>query len=85
MEILTTERRTAERRRSDSDTSLSRSETSDSYVDRKVKTVWYAGDWTGPRILQPERKLSGDSTTSRTHDIVAMSTEGVKVCYRSAK
>jgi len=41
--------------------------------------VWYAGDWTGPRILQPEKRLSGDSSTSRTHDIVAMSAEGVKV------
>lgn len=43
------------------------------------KAVWYAGDWTGPRILQPEKRLSGDSTSSRTHDIVAMSPEGVKV------
>jgi hypothetical protein len=41
--------------------------------------VWHAGDWTGPRILQPEKRLSGDSTTSSTHDIVAMSAEGVKV------
>ena len=54
-------------------------------VDGKGKSVWYAGDWTGPRILQPERSLSGDSTSSRTHDIVAMSTEGVKVRHRSAK
>ena len=43
------------------------------------KAVWYAGDWTGPRILQPEKRLSGDSSTSKTHDIVAMSAEGVKV------
>jgi len=48
-------------------------------VEGKGKAVWYAGDWTGPRILQPEKRLSGDSSTSRTHDIVAMSTEGVKV------
>jgi len=40
--------------------------------------VWYAGDWTGPRLLQPEKMLSGDSLTSHTHDIVAMSEEGVK-------
>ncbi|KAL9179877.1 hypothetical protein ACHAXT_007847 [Thalassiosira profunda] len=45
----------------------------------KAKAVWYAGDWTGPRILQPEKRLSGDSSTSKTHDIVAMSAEGVKV------
>lgn len=46
----------------------------------KGKAVWYAGDWTGPRILQPEKRLSGESSTSLTHDIVAMSAEGVKVC-----
>jgi hypothetical protein len=42
-------------------------------------SVWHAGDWTGPRILQPEKRMSGDSSTSATHDIVAMSSEGVKV------
>lgn len=47
--------------------------------DGKGKAVWYAGDWTGPRILQPEKRLSGDISSSKTHDIVAMSTEGVKV------
>ena len=47
------------------------------------KAVWYAGDWTGPRILQPEKRLSGDSSSSKTHDIVAMSAEGVKVRYMS--
>jgi len=47
--------------------------------DGKGKAIWYAGDWTGPRILQPEKKLSGDSSASRTHDIVAVSAEGVKV------
>lgn len=47
--------------------------------DGKGKAVWYAGDWTGPRILQPEKRLSGDSSTSKTHDVVAMSAEGVKV------
>lgn len=47
--------------------------------DLKGKAVWYAGDWTGPRILQPEKRLSGDSSSSKTHDIVAMSAEGVKV------
>ena len=43
------------------------------------KAVWYAGDWTGPRVLQPEKRLSGESARSGTHDIVAMSAEGVKV------
>lgn len=41
--------------------------------------VWFAGDWTGPRALQPEERLSGESMLSSTHDIVAMSAEGVKV------
>jgi len=45
----------------------------------KGKAVWHAGDWTGPRILQPEKRLSGDSSTSKDHDIVALSPEGVKV------
>lgn len=48
--------------------------------DVKGRAVWYAGDWTGPRILQPEKRLSGDSSSSRSHDVVAMSAEGVKVC-----
>lgn len=48
--------------------------------DGKVgRAVWYAGDWTGPWVLQPEKTLSGDSPRSETHDIVAMSSEGVKV------
>lgn len=42
-------------------------------------TVWHAGDWTGPVSLQPERSLSGESQFSSTHDIVAMSSQGVKV------
>lgn len=41
--------------------------------------VWHAGDWTGPISLQPEKRLSGESELSATHDIVAMATEGVKV------
>ena len=42
-------------------------------------TVWHAGDWTGPISLQPEKALSGESELSSTHDIVAMSQQGVKV------
>jgi hypothetical protein len=41
--------------------------------------IWHAGDWTGPVSLQPERRLSGDSDTSKNHDVVAVSSEGVKV------
>ena len=41
--------------------------------------VWHAGDWTGPIALQPDRRLSGESDHSQSHDIVAMSSEGVKV------
>jgi hypothetical protein len=46
----------------------------------KMGAVWYAGDWTGPISLQPEKRLSGDSALVDTHDVVAMSSEGVKVC-----
>lgn len=42
-------------------------------------SVWYAGDWTGPLSLQPDRVLSGESPTSANHDVVAISYEGVKV------
>jgi hypothetical protein len=41
--------------------------------------VWHAGDWTGPIALQPEKRLSGESELSTTHDIVAVSSEGVKI------
>ena len=41
--------------------------------------VWHAGDWTGPISLQPDKRLSGESELSTSHDIVAMSSEGVKV------
>jgi hypothetical protein len=42
-------------------------------------SIWHAGDWTGPVSLQPEQRLSGDSDTSKDHDVVAVSSEGVKV------
>lgn len=41
--------------------------------------VWFAGDWTGPRALQPDLALSGESETSSTRDVVAVSGTGVKV------
>lgn len=44
-----------------------------------VGAVWHAGDWTGPIALQPEKRLSGESDLSATHDIVATANEGVKV------
>jgi len=45
----------------------------------EASSVWHAGDWTGPVALQPEKRLSCDSLLSKSHDIVAMSSEGVKV------
>lgn len=41
--------------------------------------VWHAGDWTGPIALQPDKRFSGESDFSETHDVVAMSSQGVKV------
>lgn len=49
-----------------------------SYPDSNA--VWHAGDWTGPISLQPEKHLSGESNLSKSHDVVAMSQQGVKVC-----
>ena len=44
-----------------------------------LMSVWFAGDWTGPRALQPDLHLSGDSSESASRDIVAVSSTGVKV------
>lgn len=49
------------------------------------KAVWHAGDWTGPISLQPEKHLSGESVLSKTHDVVAMSQQGVKVSCSSSR
>ena len=46
---------------------------------QRPHAVWHAGDWTGPIVLQPDKSMSGNSSTSSTHDIVAVSSEGVKV------
>ena len=46
---------------------------------KRPVAVWHAGDWTGPRSVQPDKKLSGESGNSETHDIVAMSSQGIKV------
>mmetsp|Transcript_7652 Transcript_7652/g.14591 ORF Transcript_7652/g.14591 Transcript_7652/m.14591 type:complete len:1365 (+) Transcript_7652:217-4311(+) len=51
----------------------------DSGKRAKGGAIWHAGDWTGPRALQPEKRLSGDNSSSLTNDVVAMSEEGVKV------
>lgn len=58
---------------------LSTSEMQGVQGKKRSGAVWFAGDWTGPRALQPEKRLSGESSTSKSHDIVAMSSEGVKV------
>ena len=41
--------------------------------------IWHAGDWTGPISLQPEKCLSGESCSSASHDIIALSNVGAKV------
>jgi len=51
----------------------------DSKSKKKLGAVWHAGDWTGPRALQPEKRLSGESSSCTHFDIVAMAQEGVKV------
>ena len=48
-------------------------------IQEENGAIWHAGDWTGPISLQPEARLSGESPTSTTHDIVALSSVGVKV------
>lgn len=65
--------------------SMSLDNSSCSMADKEISkkkhnkvSVWHAGDWTGPRTLQPEKRLSGVTSKSQTHDIVAMSKEGVK-------
>jgi hypothetical protein len=48
-------------------------------TESRPTAVWHAGDWTGPIALQPDKRLSGASDQADQNDIVAMSTEGVKV------
>ena len=48
--------------------------------------VWHAGDWTGPKSLQPEASLSGEAThEGARQDVVALSSQGVKVIIVSMK
>jgi len=60
--------------------SLSLSEVNGLQSDKEDSiAVWQSGDWTGPIALQPEMRLSGDSDSAASSDIVATSKEGVKV------
>jgi hypothetical protein len=48
--------------------------------------VWHAGDWTGPKSLQPEASLSGEASfRGAPQDVVALSSQGVKVILVSIK
>jgi hypothetical protein len=60
-------------------TSLPTVRESNTTIAPQRPAVWHAGDWTGPLSLQPDLLLSGESPTSVTHDVVAVSSEGVKV------
>jgi hypothetical protein len=44
-------------------------------------TVWYAGDWTGPAVLQPDLHHAAAGSNQELEDIVAISEEGVKVSH----
>lgn len=46
-------------------------------------TVWYAGDWTGPAVLQPDLQLAatGGNKGEGQEEIIAISEEGVKVSF----
>lgn len=54
-------------------------ENKDDVFDDEDEAVWYSGDWTAPIALQPEKDLSSDNHLNSTHDVVAVSKEGVKV------
>lgn len=54
--------------------------------DSAKPTVWHAGDWTGPVALQPDMERSAESSGSEgPKDVVALSTEGVKVIMLNMK
>jgi hypothetical protein len=52
---------------------------SSTFNKKRNTAVWHSGDWTGPLSLQPEKRLSGESSTAANKDIIATSKEGVKV------
>ena len=49
--------------------------------EKGSRTVWHAGDWTGPESLQPDLHLAANdnSEDDPLEDIIAISEEGVKV------
>lgn len=55
-------------------------------LESTPSAVWHAGDWTGPKSLQPEASLSGEAThEGARQDVVALSSQGVKVIIVSMK
>jgi hypothetical protein len=52
----------------------------DAFSGSSWSVSWHAGDWTGPIALQPEKRLEWESQFGASHDVVAMSMEGVRVC-----
>jgi len=58
----------------------------DSITHQKNPIVWHAGDWTGPVALQPDMERSAEKKgNDGPKDIVALSTEGVKVIMLNMK
>ena len=69
------------------DSSIVESTPGDSFSEEeRPAAVWHAGDWTGPKSLQPEASLSGEATyRGAPQDVVALSSQGVKVILVSMK
>lgn len=69
------------------DSSIAESTPGDSFSEEeRPAAVWHAGDWTGPKSLQPEASLSGEATYRGVpQDVVALSSQGVKVILVSMK
>ena len=54
------------------------------YLERS--TVWHAGDWTGPVSLQPDEERAAEFVDGEgQNDVVALSSEGVKVIMLNMK
>jgi hypothetical protein len=56
-------------------TCMNRSSVAETKKDSRLNGVWFAGDWLGPAALQP------NEDTSEMEDVVAVSSEGVKVIF----
>eukprot|EP00567_Pseudictyota_dubia_P015152 CAMPEP_0197438654 /NCGR_PEP_ID=MMETSP1175-20131217/5574_1 /TAXON_ID=1003142 /ORGANISM="Triceratium dubium, Strain CCMP147" /LENGTH=1734 /DNA_ID=CAMNT_0042968425 /DNA_START=546 /DNA_END=5750 /DNA_ORIENTATION=+ len=55
-------------------------------IHNDLISVWHAGDWTGPKSLQPECALSADCNhRGISKDVVAVSSQGVKVIMVAMK